>query len=296
MTAAGPRQHEPRVLRGIAFVVAATVLFVVMNGAVKHLSHSLPTVELIWARTLVHLLFVGALFAPARGGWPLLATRRPAIQVSRSLLLLVSTSFFFSAIGHVPLADATAVSFTSPFVVAILAARVLRERVTREHWISIAVGFVGALIVIRPTGAGTTPALLLVLGSACCYALYQVLTRRVVGIDSAETSVTYSALVGTLVLSALVPFVWRTPQGAVQWLMLGTLGLLGGLGHYCVARALLWGPASVVAPFHYVQLVWAAVLGYLVFGDVPSAWTWVGAAIIVVSGLALAWHETRAGG
>lgn len=294
MTQVRPRPHEPRVLRGIAFVVVATVLFVVMNGAVKHLSRSLPTVELIWARTLVHLLFVGALFAPTRGGWRLLATKRPALQASRSLLLLVSTSFFFSAIGHVPLADATAVSFTSPFVVALLAGRLLGERVTHEHWISIAVGFAGALIVIRPTGGGTSPALLLVLGSACCYALYQVLTRRVVGIDSPETSVTYSALVGTLVLSVLVPFAWRTPEGAVPWLMLGTLGLLGGLGHYCVARALLWGPASIIAPFHYVQLVWAAALGYLAFGDTPPASTWIGAAVIVASGLFLAWRESRA--
>ncbi|HSE94065.1 MAG TPA: DMT family transporter, partial [Methylomirabilota bacterium] len=249
--------------------------------------------ELIWARTLGHLIFVVALFAPARGGWRLLGTQRPAIQVARSLLLLVSTSFFFSAIGHVPLADATAVSFTSPFIVAAVAGRVLGERVTREHWISIAIGFAGALIVIRPTGGGTHPAIVLVLGSAACYAFYQVLTRRVVGIDSPETSVTYSALVGTLVLSAVVPFVWRTPAGAGQWLMLAGLGLLGGLGHYFVARALLWGPASVIAPFHYVQLVWAAAAGFLVFGDVPSAWTWLGAAIVIGSGLSLAWRESR---
>jgi len=281
------------VLRGIAYVVVATVLFVVMNAAVKHMRASLPTVELIWARTLGHLLFVIALFAPSRGGWRLLATRRPALQVARSLLLLVSTSFFFTALGHVPLADATAVSFTSPFIVAAVAGRLLRERVSREHWLSIGVGFAGALTVIRPTGEGTSPAIVLVLGSALCYALYQVLTRRVVGVDSPETSVTYSALVGTLVLSAVVPFVWRAPEGAVQWLMLAALGLLGGLGHYCVARALLWGPASVISPFHYVQLVWAAAAGYLVFGDVPSAWTWLGAAIIIGSGLFLAWRQTR---
>jgi drug/metabolite transporter (DMT)-like permease len=119
-----------------------------------------------------------------------------------------------------------------------------------------------------------------VLGSAGGYALYQVLTRRVVGIDSPETSVAYSALVGTLVLSIPVPFAWRTPEDAMTWLLLGTLGLLG-----------LWGPASIIAPFHYVQLVWAAVLGYLIFGDVPSAWTWLGAAVIVLSGLFLAWRE-----
>ncbi len=102
-----------------------------------------------------------------------------------------------------------------------------------------------------------------------------------------------NALVGTLALSVVVPFFWLTPTGVGQWLMLAALGLLGGLGHYFVARALLWGPVSVISPFHYAQLVWAAVAGFLVFGDVPSSWTWLGAAIVIGSGLYLAWRETR---
>jgi len=273
--------------------VTATTLFVIMNTGVKYLSASLPTVELVWARTLGHLVFVIALFAPTHGGWRLLVTRDLPIQLGRSLLLLVSTSLFFTALGRVPLAETTAVSFTAPFIVAGLAGPLLRERVGAAHWASIAIGFLGALVVIRPTGAGPSGYALLVLGSAFCYALYQILTRRVAGVDPPETSVTYSALVGTLVLSAVVPFSWRAPEGLVHWLILGALGLLGGLGHYCVARALLWGPASIISPFHYVQLVWAAAAGYLAFGDVPSAWTWIGAAIIVASGLHIAWRETR---
>jgi drug/metabolite transporter (DMT)-like permease len=264
-----------------------------MNVTVKVLIPHLPTLELIWARALGHLLVVFALFAPGHGGWRLLVTRRPAIQLGRSVLLLLSTSFFFTALGPVPLADATAVSFTSPLLVAALAFPVLGERVGLSQWGSIAVGFVGALIVIRPTGEGASPYAFLVVGSAVCYALYQLLTRRVAGVDAPETSVTYSALVATLVLSALVPFFWQTPQRLGHWLMLATLGLLGAVGHYCVARALLWAPASIVSPFHYVQLVWASALGYLVFGDVPSAWTWLGAAIIVASGLSIVVRETR---
>lgn len=272
----------------------ATVLFVTMNTGVKYLSASLPTVELVWARTLGHLVFVIALFAPAHGGWRLLVTHTPGVQFARSLLLLISTSLFFTALHRVPLADTTAVSFTAPFIVAGLAGPLLRERIGAGHWASIALGFLGALIVIRPTGAaGTQPYAFLVLGSAFCYALYQILTRRAGAIDPPETSVTYSALVGTLVLSAVIPFYWRAPEGAVQWSLLVMLGLVGGLGHYCVARALLWGPASIMSPFHYVQLVWSAAAGYLVFGDVPSAWTWVGSIIIIASGLYIAWRETR---
>ncbi|MBI4256088.1 MAG: DMT family transporter [Candidatus Rokubacteria bacterium] len=284
--------REPRVLRGIFFIVLATALFVIMNTGVKLLRPHLPTVELIWARTLGHTLFIFAIFGPGHGWWRLLRTRKPGTQLARSLLLLASTSFFFTALGWVPLAEATAVSFTSPLVVAALAGPMLAERVGLGHWLAIAAGFAGALIVIRPGIGGADPYLGLVIGSACCYAVYQFLTRRVAGHDRPETSVTYSALVGTLVLSVVVPFYWQTPDRLSHWLILAVLGLLGGLGHYFVAQALRLGPASVIAPFHYVQLIGAAVMGYLAFGDVPSATTWVGAAVIIVSGLYIAWRET----
>lgn len=285
--------RETRILGGILFIVVATVLFVWMNTGVKLLSSHLPTVELLWARCLGHLVFIIAIFAPGHGGWRLFRTRKPAIQLARSLLLVTSSGLFFTALGQVPLADAIAISFTSPFIVAALAGPVLGERVSLGHWVAIAVGFLGALIVIGPAGGGTSLYAVLVLGSAGCYAVYQILTRRLAGIDPPEVSVTYSALVGTLVLSALVPFYWRTPERPAHWAILGALGLLGGLGHYCIARALLWGPASILSPFHYVQLIGAAAMGYLVFADVPSRGTWGGSAIIIASGLYIAWQETR---
>jgi drug/metabolite transporter (DMT)-like permease len=274
-------------------MVGATALFICMNVAVKVLSAGLPTLELVWSRNLGHSLFILAIFGPGHGGWRLFVTRKPAVQISRSLLLLASTSFFFMAIGHVPLADATTVSFTAPLMVAVLAGPALGERVTAGHWTAIVTGFAGALLVIRPTGEGTDPRILLVFGSAVCYAIYQLLTRHLAGIDPPETSVTYSALVGTLVLSALIPFYWKTPDRAWQAGLLAVLGLLGGLGHYFVARAFTYGPASLISPFHYAQLLWAAVLGYLVFGDVPGAWTWIGATLIIGSGLSIAIHEAR---
>jgi len=274
-------------------MVGATALFVTMNTGAKYLSAHLPVLEIIWARSLVHLVFIVAIFAPTHGGWRLFVTGAPAVQIGRSLLLLTSTCFFFTAIGRVPLADATAVSFTAPLIVAVLAGPILGERIGLGHWLAIAVGLGGALVVVRPTGAGANLYLLLVLGSAATYAVYQILTRYVAGIDTPETSVTYSALVGTVLLSLAVPFSWQTPARPGHWLVLGVLGLLGGLGHYCVARGFTWGPASILSPFHYVQLVWAAAIGYLAFGDVPGAATWLGAALIVGSGLYIAWRGSR---
>jgi drug/metabolite transporter (DMT)-like permease len=279
-------------LHGVGLVVLATVLFVTMNSAVKYLGAHLPTVELVWARTLAHLIFMVALFAPAHGGWRLFVTHRPGLHLARSLLLLVSTSLFFTALRYVPLAEATAVSFTSPFMVALLAGWVLRERVTRAHWLAIAVGFAGALLVIRPGMGAVNPYLFLVAGNAACYAGYQVLTRRAAAYDRPETSVSYDALVGTVLLSAIVPFFWQTPARAEHWVLLAVIGVLGGLGHYCGARALVATAASTLAPLYYVQLISAAALGYLLFGDVPSVWTWAGAALIVASGVVIAWWET----
>jgi drug/metabolite transporter (DMT)-like permease len=278
-------------LRGVLLVVLATVLFVTMTSAVKYLGAYLPTVELIWARTLAHLFFMVALFAPAHGGWRLFVTHRPGLQLARSLLLLLSTSLFFTALRYVPLAEATAVSFTSPFMVALLAGWVLRERVGSVHWLAIAFGFAGALLVIRPGVGAINPYLFLVVGNAACYAGYQVLTRRVAAYDRPETSVSYDALVGTVLLSVIVPFFWQTPTEVEHWVLLAVIGLLGGLGHYCGARALVATAASTLAPLYYVQLISAAALGYVIFGDVPSGWTWAGAALIVASGVVIAWWD-----
>jgi drug/metabolite transporter (DMT)-like permease len=288
------RRPRSAVLRGVALMLGATALFIVMNTIVKVLAAHLPVVELVWARTLGHLVFIVALFAPTHGGWRLFVTRRPLVQVSRSLLLITSTSCFFFAIGHVPLADATTISFTAPIIVAMLAGPALGERVTAGHWVAIAVGFAGALLVIRPTGSGFNPYALFVLVSAATYAGYQILTRLVAAFDTPETTVTYSALVGTVLLSLVVPFYWTTPERPWQAALLAALGLLGGLGHYCVARAFAIVPASTLSPFHYVQLLWASILGYVVFGDVPGAMTWVGAALIVGSGLSILVGAARA--
>ncbi|HMH50872.1 MAG TPA: DMT family transporter [Candidatus Acidoferrum sp.] len=277
--------------RGILQMVAATVLFVCMNATGKILSAHLPPVEVVWARSAGHFVFILALLGPGHGWWRLFETNNLRLQVGRSFLQVSSQMLFFTAIGHVQLADATAVSFTAPLIVAALAGPLLAERVEPSHWAAIGAGFAGALIVIRP-GAGVSAYLLLILGSSVCYALYQLLTRRVAAYDRPQTSVTYSALVGTIVLSILVPFTWTTPS-ATQWAGLAALGVLGGLGHYLIAHALAVAAASIISPFHYIQLIWAAALGYLVFGDVPSGFTWLGAAVIIASGLFIAVTQAR---
>jgi drug/metabolite transporter (DMT)-like permease len=177
--------------------------------------------------------------------------------------------------------------------VTLLAIPMLGERVTPSRTFAVFAGFVGVLIVMRPGSEVFRWASLLILGSALCYAIYQVLTRRVAQADSPETSAVYSALLGTVLATLAVPLFWTTPERIFDVLVLSSLGILGGLGHYFVARAMLNAPANIVSPFQYFQLIGAVVLGYLLFGDLPTVYTWIGAAIIVGSGLFMGWNESR---
>jgi drug/metabolite transporter (DMT)-like permease len=282
------------IAKGVLFMSASAVVFPLMNVLVKLLSANYPTLEIVWARNLSHLIFIVMVFMP-RVGWRLVLSRRLGSQFVRSLLMLMSTSLFFTAMATVPLAEAAAINFTAPFLVALLAIPFLGERIDWWQWTAIGFGFLGALVVIRP-GTGALPwQSIFVVGSTLAYSAYQVFTRRVSGYDTPETSAFYSALVGTLVLSVAVPFVWRSPESALDGVVLVSLGIFGGLGHYFVARAFMCGPAPVISPINYVQLIGASGLGYLVFGDLPTAWTWIGAAIIVVSGLAIAFRERGRG-
>jgi drug/metabolite transporter (DMT)-like permease len=281
------------VTRALVYMVGAAAAFAVLNAAVKSLRGEIPTIQIVWVRTLGHLLFVIAAFAP-RHGLRLFETRHPVFQLVRSCLLLASTAFYFTALGFVGLATAATISFMTPCLIAVLAGPFLGERVGWRRWTAVGMGFFGVLVVARPGADVGNLASLLVLGSAACSALYDLLTRRLVASDPPETTVGYAAGVGTVLLGLVVPFAWTATR---SWASLGimlSLGLWGGLGHYLTARAYHCAPASVVAPFSYLQLVGAAVTGYLVFGDVPGTGIWIGAALIVASGLFLAYTEGRA--
>lgn len=290
VTSPGGRPHRP--LRALACMCGAAGSFALLNAAAKLLAGDLPIVEMLWARTAGHLALVVAAFGP-RYGRRLFRTRHPAFQLSRSLLLLGSTAFNFAALRFIGLATAATINFTAPCIVALLAVPMLGERVGMRRWLAIGIGFLGVLIVIRPGTDVAQLASLLSLGTAVCYAGYQVLTRRVLGTDPPETAVAYSALVGTAVTTLLVPFSWATPGSWTELGVLLSMGLTGGVGHYLVARAYMWAPASVVAPFNYVQLLGAASTGYLIFGDVPGPELWLGALLIIASGLSIAHAETR---
>jgi drug/metabolite transporter (DMT)-like permease len=268
-------------LQAIGLICLSGLLFVVMNAMVKGLTYEHNTVMIIWARYFFHVLTVVVIFPGKLVD--VLRVRRVGVQLGRSLLLLLSTVCNFTALIFMPLGEVAAIIFMAPIIVAVLAVLVLRERVSLERWLTIAAGFAGAMLIVRPGAGSLNIGAVLALGCALSYALYQI-TTRLVRESEPIVSLLYGGLVGMIVFSALVPFWWEPPTMRV-WLIFILVGALGAAGHLLVIMALQRAEASRVSPFTYVQLLWAMIASYLAFGDVPSMWTIVGAVVIVASGL-----------
>jgi drug/metabolite transporter (DMT)-like permease len=217
----------------------------------------------------------------------------------RAGLLFAASACYFLGLLTVALPTASAISFVSPIIVTALAGPFLGERVGPRRWAAVMLGFLGALIVIRPGSGGSGGSVVqwgavLVLMDALFYGIYQVLSRKVGSHDPAEVSITLAGLGGLALATLLLPFsTIRLPASAVDLAVFAGVGLWGLLGHYFVTKALQWGRASIVAPVGYVELVGSTLFGWLLFRGFPDLWTWIGAAIIVASGLYITYREQR---
>ncbi|MDH3790917.1 MAG: DMT family transporter [Rhodospirillales bacterium] len=277
--------------RGILWMLLTTLFFVSMDALAKHLSQSYPVPQVVWARYVFHVLLLALLLGGRVRG--VMRTGRLGLQLLRSLFLLGATGAFFTALSFIPLAEASAIMFVAPILVTALSMPLLREHVGPRRWASVVVGFGGALIIIRPGGDAMELTALFALGGATSYAFYQITTRLLSRSDGALTTLAYSALVGALASSAVVPFFWVQPDLA-GWVGMVGLGLFGGIGHFALIKAFQAAPAATVTPFGYAALIWATLYGFVLFGDLPDLWTVVGAAIIATSGLYIFHREHAA--
>jgi drug/metabolite transporter (DMT)-like permease len=276
-----------------ALYMMLTALFIpILNASAKYLATRYPIIEIVWARYAGHFIYMVIVFAPRRG-LNLLIANRPFLEIARSTLLCSSTAVFVSALPYVPLTTATAIAFTGPLIVTALAPFLLGERVGAARWAAVVAGFAGALIVIRPGTDDMSSAGFLFIISATFSALYQILSRKLAAFDRAETSITYIALAGFILTTIPLPFVWVTPTSLKDAMILFSLGIFGGFGHYFLVRAFELAPAPFVSPFNYLNLIGAAILSVLAFGQYPDIWLWLGAAIIIGSGLFNLLHEQR---
>lgn len=273
-------------------IMAAVLLFAVMDSISKYLTQFYPVLNVVWARYLLHTLLVVIALGP-RLGLSLVRTRRPGIQVARGALLTAATLFFVAAIKHMPIAEATAIQFLAPLLVTAMAVVVLKEKVELARWVAIVCGFIGVLIIIRPGSGVFTWASLLPLATAACFASYQILTRRLAGVENSYTSLFYTGLVGAVLLSIPLPYAWSPPQSGAHLALFALIGILGGLGHLILIKAYDLAPASSLAPFSYTQLIWVTAAGYLAFDNIPDFWSFAGMAILMASGIYTAMHQHR---
>jgi len=276
----------------ILLFCGTTFCFATLDTVAKVLAREFHPLQIVWGRYFFHFLILLPMVLK-RGPRRAFATNRAGLQIGRSLVLCAVTLMFFIAIAHLPLVEAQAISFVMPLVLTALAALFLKEKVDAARWAAVGVGFVGVLLVIRPTGAGTIHwAAILCVVMATANACFHILTRILARTDKADVAIAYAGLTGATLFSTLVPFVWQTPAWD-DWLMLAAIGLLGAAGHYCLSQAYVYAKASVLAPYTYLQMVWIAFYGYIVFGDVPGVSTLAGVGIVVAAGLYVFSRERR---
>jgi drug/metabolite transporter (DMT)-like permease len=283
-------QERATRLTGIALMCGAVACFAFLDTTAKYLNLYMSTLQVVWAR------YTGAFLLPfiVSNPWTrpgLTYTARPLLQIFRSVLLLGSTMCNFLALRYLQLDQTVAISFSTPFFVAALSGPILGEWVRWRRWTAITVGFVGVLVVTRPTPDTFQPAALLSLAGAVCYAIYALSTRILARTDSNETTLFYSNIVGAAVMLPVVPFFWTTPTDALIIVLMVAAGALGSFGHYLLIAAHRLAPPAVLSPFIYTEVPLMIVLGFLVFGDLPNRWTLIGAAIVVASGLYILHRE-----
>jgi|TARA_R110002072_G_scaffold517_13_gene3201 drug/metabolite transporter (DMT)-like permease len=258
------------------------LLFVTMDSLAKYLTQSYPVAQVVWARYFFHMSFLVLLFN--RRIPTLLRSRRLPLQLGRSTLLVATTVLFFFAVSEMALVNASAIMLTAPMLVTILSVFLLDEQVGVRRSLAIVIGFGGALVILRPGSELFQLWALFPLGAAVLYAFYQVTTRMLSKSDGPLTTLLYTALVGTLLSSLIVPVYWLTPD-LKGWTIMVSLGFFGGVSQFCLIKAFQAAPASSVAPFSYSNMIWATLFGYIIFDDLPDFWTVIGAVILISSGL-----------
>lgn len=265
------------------------LLVPVMDGTAKLLTQNFHVVQVVWARYAFHFLTLIPLLVVSGQ----IEIRIPAnlrLQLVRAAFLLGDTFLFFAALTFIPLANGKAVFFIAPLVMTALSPLILNEKVGRRRWVAVIVGFLGAIVILRPDVQGISWGYMLAIGSAVLYALYLLYTRRLAKSSSPMVTLLVTAVFGTAIMTAIVPFYWTAP-GTKDWLLMLAMGSLGTLSHYLIIKAFEWGEMPMLAPFTYAEIVSASIFGLIVFGQFPDLWTWVGIAIVIVSGVYISQRE-----
>ncbi len=276
----------------IALMCVTMVCFTGQDTCAKWLSASLPIAQIVWAR------YVGAAVVALIASRPfsrpgILCSKRPRLQLLRSVLLFSATTANVFAIRKLQLSETATISFLTPVFVALLAGPLLGETVSAERMIAIALGFLGVVIATRPGTGAFQPIVLLAVAGVVCNSLYVLATRKLAGADFPQTTLIWSQIAGIVFLTPMLPWVWTQPRSGLDWLIMAVMGAFGAASHGMLIVAHRYAPAPTLTPFTYTQLIWMIISGIVVFGDWPAPATLVGAALVVACGAYLAIKERR---
>jgi drug/metabolite transporter (DMT)-like permease len=273
-------------LIGIGLVSATYLIFSLLDGSAKWLVHSMPVVMVVWMRFFVQVVAAGAVLFPVKG-LALVKTRHLKWHLARAAMFVAMTGMNFWALQYLQLTVTSSIFFSTPIIIALVSATILGEKLDAKRVAAILAGFAGVLVIVHPWSADFHPAMILAVLNALIYAGFMLSTRHLAAYDSPETIQYLPAVGATIVLTPFAVAAWEAPGHWLEWAVACLLGVFGGVGHYLLALAHRYAPSSVIAPFVYQQVIYMALFGYLVFGDVPGPSVWIGAAIVVSSGLYL---------
>ena len=306
MTSQPARGLRPRRLKnppalgvGIAYIVLTAGCFATTDASVKHLGAALPVLVLLWSRYAFQTTFMALLQATRRGWRDLLRSGNPRLQALRAVLLLSNATCSFVGVQYLPLAEFTALVMLAPMASTLLASVVLRERVTPSRWAMVLLGFVGMLVIVRPGSGALGWGVAFPLCGALFFAAFQIVTNRLSSVDDTVTTNLCSGLGALIVLCmvlAVVPLdVVPTLRQAspAQWALIGIVGVVATTGQMCMALAIRCAPLSLLTPFGYAQIAFAAVISWAVFKDAPDGWTASGMGLIALAGAATVWLNSR---
>ena len=287
------RVQEKKTHIGILLFLAALGFITIIDTGAKYMTADLPPVVLVWGYFLGIFASVCVLALTKGSHLPQeISSRRLVLHFGRAGLLVASISFAFIALRFMTLADVTAISFTAPLFITVLAVLFLGEKVDRARWLAVLVGLAGVVIVVRPGSGLLSWGSLLPLLTALTFAGFQIVTRLIATTENTFATLFYTGLFGLIWSSLALPFVWQSPH-TWHWLAFLMQGALGVAAHLCMIKAFSLAEASLLAPFNYSKLIWATVAGYIVFGNVPAWNTLAGASVIALAGLFIMMHERR---
>ena len=277
--------------RALLYMAAGVAAFALLDAGAKWLTEMYGVAQIIFLGRIFTLVLVLAVALP-RVGFGIFHTRRPWRHLARAVTSVLTMATFFWALSLMPLANVVALTFAAPLIMTVLSVIVLREDVGPRRWGAIAVGFVGVLIMLRPTGDGFDWAALIPLASALFYAISIIVSRQLTATESTDNLMLWVSLAAIISSAPFMPAEWKTPN-AWELAIFAFTGIASGAGQFLMLRAFRYGEVSMLAPVEYTSLIWAAALGFVIWNEIPGWPIWLGAPIVAGASFYIARRETR---